>query len=262
MVVITGRNFGPPGTQVSLKYGSTTQFSCTPVTNNSDSHIRVRCMSSTGSGSGLPWSLTIATQTWTWTAMSGLPLFSYSPPYISSISVSGDNITALDSAGGANVVINGGNFGEPGAALLVTFGGAIGDLLPFSNCFQALTSQIKCKLVPAVGKDLPVMIWVSGVAALSPTSGLAALGMGISYRAPVISQIGGVGASSGTTAGGQQIFIYGSHFGPITYPVNQVTSALYGHPGFLNYAATSCRVTQEPPLQSIISCLSAPGMQS
>jgi hypothetical protein len=262
MVVVDGTNFGPPGTQVSLKYGSTTQFSCTPVTNNSDSHIRVRCMSSTGSGSGLPWSLTIATQTWTWTAMSGLPLFSYAPPYISSISVSGDNITALDSAGGANVVINGGNFGEPGAALLVTFGGAIGDLLPFSNCFQALTSQIKCKLVPAVGKDLPVMIWVSGVAALSPTSGLAALGMGISYRAPVISQIGGVGASSGTTAGGQQIFIYGSHFGPITYPVNQVTSALYGHPGFLNYAATSCRVTQEPPLQSIISCLSAPGMQS
>ena len=86
----------------------------------------------------------------------------------------------------------------------------------------------------------------------------------LSYAAPVITGISGVGASLADTRGGQGITLSGTSFGPLTPTLPNGTAvgvglpaAIYGRAGSsLPLVAQACKVTvADAPMQ----CLTAPG---
>ena len=271
-IVFTGANFGPPNTTVTVLYGSNNlEYVCSYVTNPSDAYTVVRCKTAPGVGQNLPWSITVGGQTFSSSTSSYV--ISYGNPVVTALSVpSGSTYTIsnLDSAGGQDFVIQGSNFGPDGTLLdnrygiVVTYGSSTGNLLTATNCRQgigaAAHTTLTCKTVAGVSTDHKVSVFVDGVATTSPYP--SSNSTGLSYIKPTITRIYGEGAKQADTAGGQVLYLEGVHFGPINYPVTTIDWVNYGHyPADTNrYAALQCRVTQEPPLTSMITCVTAPGV--
>jgi len=118
-------------------------------------------------------------------------------------------------------------------------------------------SLIRCALSPGVGISLRVEISVDGqFSALSRQT--------LSYAIPKPTSIAGVGAKLADTAGGQNLVIIGSSFGPLRIgdgSLGAISSppitVKYGHRG-TEYTAKDCRISSTSD-DTRIECITAPG---
>jgi hypothetical protein len=260
-VTITGLNFGPPGTPVTVRLlGATQQYSCLQVLNASDSHTVVRCNPGDGAGTSLPFVVVVGGQTIT----PALWLWSYAPPVISSISVllgAGFTPATMDTAGSQSVTILGTNFGPLAASVAVTFGGVSNSAFSFACTKSAANphTRLSCSTPPGVGFNMGALISVEAQAATLP---YLYGGVGLSYLGPIVNLVTGEGVRNANTGGSQELVIEGRYFGPSTLSPGSVDFVRYGHgPADLDrYQALSCRVSAEPPAASQLTCLTAPGV--
>ena len=236
------------------------------------------CQTAPGAGKG--WILYVcAGQSGQCSTPSGAtpPSISYAAPVITSIF----GALMMNTAGGESLVALGTGFGSPstigqytvllqyGPAALAAAGtwlynGTLCTLASVSSSSMAM--QIGCETVPGIGGTGFVARVVVGD---TPSNTLAGTGLG--FAAPVLQNIVGPGAVSGSTAGNQVVNITGINFGystavlNVTYslqlqgPVPGVTTVGLGgsfSPNTVNYKPLSCAITI-PHTQ--ITCLTTAG---
>ncbi|KAH3759085.1 zymogen granule membrane glycoprotein [Pelomyxa schiedti] len=182
-ITITGLNFGPTGTPVSVTIQGQTCSSPVVV-----SHTSLTCDFGTGTGADLPVVVTVGSK-------SGSGLFSYQPPRISAI-----ESPSTDGAG--TVTITGENFG-PGGAYQINV------IYDTESTVIAATwlsdSTIAVQFPPGTGYH-SISVSVNGVESVTPFT--------MSYQAPVIS------SSSNVETTGGSVTIFGNNFGPLLSTVS------------------------------------------
>lgn len=125
---------------------------------------------------------------------------------------------------------------------------------------DAITPQslLRCTSSAGVGANLDVRVTIAGqTSAVFPSA--------ISYIAPTLTAISGIGADLCPTEGGAVVILIGSQFGPLT-PLDGAGNALagsalqplawYGPNGTQRYSGVQCYVRVA---NTEISCLTAPG---
>lgn len=269
-VTLTGRNFGPPAALpfISVAFGSTRQFSMTPVSVN---QTVLTAVLGPGCGSGLPVTIAVAGAQ----SSSSNPAatsVSFAPPSIFALSPAPGAQTLLSqmsTLGGDDVWIDGQSFGPMtvgGSAISVTatYSGGVGG---FSYVYRSACrkddasrahTRVICTTAPGVSANFSWSLAVCDQA--SPPAGQVT-----SYAPPVLQGVSGPGASNAATDGGQSVTLRGSYFGPLTAGLVQgstptITSVAYGAasgPRAWLYSPTACAVTSTSP--AAITCLSAPG---
>ncbi len=91
------------------------------------------------------------------------------------------------------------------------------------------------------------------------TSGDAASGLGVSYRAPVLASLIGPGVRNANTAGGQAVTLIGSQFGPPGYQNTSdgyISVSYTGADTGLTFRAASCSVISS----TAMACNTGPGI--
>ena len=270
---VSGANFGPLGTAVSVSYGHRTSgtqaaalvyqygpISCTVVT----AHVLVECFTVQGTGKDHMLVLTIAGQT-------SSPLrdgVSYAAPVVTGFA--GPGALDADTRGGQMVVITGHNFGPrssgtqstidavtystlaPGASSSTgspTRGGGGGNsgggmssmVFSAANCTVAVAhTEIHCNTIPGAGVNLKWTVVIDGQQSRSPTT---------SYAAPQVLSLaieapsGGSGSGTGLTpTGGDRLVLTGRNFGPAS--PSFLESVTYGTTTGTEYTAKACSVTK------------------
>ena len=81
LVRVAGTNFGPPGTPVTVWYGSAAGGNAYRPTCNVSDHTLVQCTTEPGVGAGLVWNLTVGGQ---WAVAAQSPT-AYVPPTVTSV---------------------------------------------------------------------------------------------------------------------------------------------------------------------------------
>jgi hypothetical protein len=157
-------------------------------------------------------------------------------------------------AGGSAVTLEGTSFGPVNAVRVVTFGPASGDPVYTPVCSLVADAggvqNLACMVGPGVGAGLLWAVAVEGQAS-------AVFPVPTAYRPPVISSVTGPGSALASTAGGEQVVILGSGFGPVD--ANAITNVTYGKTG-VEFVAQACFVMADPVASlSRLQCLTAPG---
>jgi hypothetical protein len=184
----------------------------------------------------------------------------------------------LTTAGGEEVVIEGGNFGNvasPHPSLDAEFG--VNNVLAFydntATRFTAVSCavsvsyvQIKCRSASGFGSNyawsvtIGNFLFARNLGAFAQVSALS--GVTTSYAPPSVSAFSAPEGSlenpstAALTVGGQTILVRGSQFGTVL--ANRVDSVTYG-PSGVEYVARSCNVTKD---HEEITCVTAAGVGS
>lgn len=273
-ITISGSNFGPAGTPVTIAFGQLYEWNMRVLNNNFTqgvTHTTIKATLGEGCGAGLPVHVIVGGQTSTCSDLSGVACtVSYPAPTlaVATASTATFNITSLSTLGGQRVFLSGSNLGPLRNAPLR--GGA---LLPIpvaytddTRVFQYTTSCLKltasphtvldCTTVPGVGRGLRFSANVCGqVSTPGPLSSA-------SYAPPVLRDVIGPGTSRASTEGGQLVTVRLDEAGPtnnIGSVPQSVTAVRYGTPGVFQYTAQSCYVSFAATTGSEITCLTAPG---
>ena len=273
---VSGENFGPIGTKISLFYGPSTNLLVFAALECavSQAHTQITCVSAPGVGSNLAVTLSVAGQTAT-----AAGLLTYAHPAIEDISaaptetsinfsgkafdgtsIDGDfsDSDAFDeleppqnfpTSGGTLVDITGFNLPPLGAVgvdvqtiLHVTYGPTGFDFNAV-NCRVLQSGMvIRCETSPGYGAN---HYWRVRVDSLESALSLRTTG----YAKPSISSCFGPACLQGSTAGGQVLVLFGNNlFGPIS-------TVRYGTTG-TEYLGLICVQMKE---HVAITCLTSPG---
>ncbi|PRP82836.1 outer membrane autotransporter barrel domain-containing protein [Planoprotostelium fungivorum] len=177
--IITGKNFGPAGTAMTVSVNSITYTGITTI-----NHTTCSVSIGSGVGSNYPVSVTVSGQT-------SLPLniFAYRPPVMTSSSVT------LPTMGPSTVVITGQNFGTVNSLVNVSLNGVnCGSVLIYNSTY--LTCSVSNG---AGGTSLPAGITVGNQMTNNPSF--------FSFQPPLISSVTPVGTNGGI------INVTGANFG-------------------------------------------------
>jgi hypothetical protein len=249
-VYIDGNYFGPLSTSPFLfdvTYGSFPQAwnASSPFYPPYNAHCILRgahtqlyCTTSPGTGKNHSWKISVAGQT---------PILdngfihaetSYGAPIIFRLDdILYNPMSAGLTTGGEVVVITGRNFGplgHPGRSLIEAwYGGKKGEgdiLFHASSCSVTIAhTEIRCLSGPGAGAVQPWQLRVDGQISISPS---------VSYGAPVIYSLSGVGAFQANGNGGELVIINGENFGPPERP-EFFDGVTYGETGLEYHAACS-----------------------
>ena len=232
-IALTGTNFGPVGTggaDIVVKYGLPgTQEYIATACSVSTAHTTVQCTSVAGVGAGHSWMVTVRGQSTGWQFSSAV-----NTSYALSSVTGFPGITAMNTAGGENVLVSGSNFGPTGTSLRCFYRNSLGTMYKCSTCSVSVgSSQVQCGSVAGVGGGVQWLVEVAG------RNGSAWSTATMSYGAPTISsQVGSV--VSLATSGGTVVTLAGSNFGAVG--AASVSGVYSGGTTGLSYTA-SCAVT-------------------
>jgi len=260
---LTGRDFGPIGSPISLRYMSSTstlnKIIAATGCSLTSAHTGATCSSAEGVGGGLRFTLQIGVDASGAGAEFSATLVRYATPAISSILPT----TPIPTRGvDTTIFLTGRNFGPVGSDIIVRYSTAAawadssqGYVYTASNCVVVASkahTQVSCTAAPGIGAALSFVITVGGQIADSPSTST------VSYSSPSVTGISGPGSLGGPTQGNQLIYLAGTNFGPatLTEPSGALLAgaiapiARYGHisganmtMSSLNFLALTCRVT-------------------
>ena len=278
-ISLTGRDFGPAGTNITVSYTSSTsswtpsggKYTATSCSVTSDA--AASCLSAPGVGGGLVFQV-----------QSGSVARQISAPFTgSAVAYALSTVTAalpliVNTRATNSLNITGTNFGPAGQTdLVVRYSNAANWSSPTatiytaSGCVVAIAhTGISCsKSAEGVGVGLKFVVSIGGQTPAAPSAN------SISYQKPTITGISGPGSSRGLTQGNQIVYLTGDQFGPVTaadangspLPGAIVPFAQYGHfrtvagvTTFTNqpttYTTTRCLVTIA---HSQMTCFTVPG---
>jgi len=288
-LLVTGANFGPPGTPVTIKIGNNAEFDAVPTTVD---HLSINATLGPGCGTNLPVTVIVGGQNSSvaWLIATGAvadpsavqfqqssatnantPTISYPRASIDGFYIppnAGYGITSLATLGGQYLRLRGVNFGPSAVRRVsrkvsVTYQDASGVYLYSTQCTPLAASphtDVECQTQPGVGAG---HIFVADICGQASTPSA----FNASYAAPTLIDVTGPGAFRASTEGGQKIVLRGSEFGPVQrlgdlpFSINSVT---YTRPGAGQavYSAVECVVssaTSAAGALSEITCLTAPG---
>jgi VCBS repeat-containing protein len=265
-VAISGNNFGPPGTSVSVTYGKT-DFNFVATACSVQSDTAISCSTAPGAGSGHQWQVTTL-EFGAQISAKSTDITSYTPPSITILSLPYGNASlTMLGRGGEILYIKGGNFGpkefsQNGQVPLAQYSrNGVTYSLPATACHVKDSHDlIECVTAPNVGAGFQ---WrVSTIGQWSSFSQQTT-----QYYRPEITSISGSGAVDGATTGCEIVRINGANFGPITIKpsakcLDFVTwdsevNVTYGSSSAIDtYFARNCYVSL---LDSEIQCLTSPG---
>jgi len=235
-----------------------------------DNFDKIVCKSAEGVGRGFFWSVKIGARGNTDPfspmnldhALSSNQFYedssSYRPPSVEL--VVGGELPNSKHDDSASVMFRGDNFGIAGSEITITYGDAIsnsaGDKYTMVDCVVLQPHVVvNCSSVPGVGFDLRFSMTVAGLSAsLASTN--------IRYKSPfikapagtaVLNAVFGQGATGANTRGGEELFIFGTNFGPSSDPFPPRLT--YGPTGS-EYEATDCLIVNS---FNKIRCYSASG---
>ena len=258
-VTISGSNFGPDGDAFARVFygaaepatGQAWDYECSSATVSAGG-TRVTCQTAAGAGGGMVWQVAVgrepvSTATGQYsnaTDFSGAT--GYEVPAVTNVALPQG---PLSTRGGGVIIVNGTGFGVVGGALSLAYTNGAQSYVA-SSCEVIVAHQAaRCIAAVGIGSSHRVRVTLSGQQSSSSSDT-------ISYRAPSVQADGegtpavtGKGVASATTAGGQQMFIDGSDFGP----AGTVPAVTYGPTG-VEYTAVDCSILVE---FSRISCLTA-----
>lgn len=204
-VTFHGSNMGPVGTTVTATYGGSdgTKYSTTCTVPAANPHTRVECTSVAGIGSNLGWIVSVAGQPTDVTT--GSRRTSYTAPSISSLS--GTSLSALPTAGGTTVTIEGNNFGPSSEDIPSVSYGSESATYEASDCVMTVEhTTLECDTIVGTGASHEWRVVVGGqTSAVAPST--------TSYARPSISSLSGSGLGSVSTSGGVAVTISGTNFG-------------------------------------------------
>ena len=259
-IVVSGANFGPAGSPVSLSFaalGSLTTLPCTTLATNQTS---ISCSAAAGAGANLGGVLLVGNQAVAASSMS------YAPPTVTAVRSSdpalgaagpneATNLASLSPNGGTPFYVVGANFGPAGTVVGVTIG-ATGVATGCALWPTGSLTVLRCTAPSGVGTGLRVTVTAASVAG-TPSSGNVSALLGVGYSAPTVFAVSpaDVGATTlGNTAGGSSIVIAGTLFGT---PGITTVSVVYATAN-RSFTATGCSVATA----NTITCLTAPGSGS
>ena len=217
----------------SAELVDSTELSLSSCEYNSEEEIC--CLLDSGYGSTIQWKLCL------FGSCSTLETGSFAVPAISNVSAS-DSLNCL---GGDEITIFGSNFGSNVSALTVLMGsGSVQSEL--AQCeFVVLHSVIRCRSVEGSGESLVFTVVVGDQSSSPFVSSL-------SYSAPVIQNVYGVGSSNALTSGGQIVYVTGLNLGAY----NGISHLLYGNSSGLASVTSSCDVILP---HTLLRCITSPG---
>ena len=252
---ISGANFGPVGSPISVTYGKDLAGLSQPVFTATGcvvatAHTMLRCLTAPGVGAGFLVKVQVANQATTPTATT----LAYSPPQVTGLSGSG--LASMPTPGGTIVILTGRNFGPVGLTLpdLVTPVNPGASYGPGANPFRfaaagcsvsVKNTQITCSSAPGTGAGHAWSVNVGG------QTSAAFNGSVTSYSPPVVASYAGAGVLADTT-GGEIVNVTGMNFGPTAASITSVT---YGRTG-TEFTAQGCSM---PTPHTQISCRTAVG---
>jgi hypothetical protein len=260
-VNVTGSNFGPAGTIVTLQYGTAAyppryRSSCVVLP---PGHTVVTCSTTEGYGTALGFQLIVGAQR--------SPVFVDTPVKYEAPRILEVTAPILNTEGGQLFSVSGTGFGPegtPGIQVVYSQDEAFENL--YYKAFTALScrvskphTEVQCMSAAGSGKTLRVRITVGDQSSAASPSNQT-----LQYAVPVISGISGLGSAQAATQGGQQVYLSGSQFGLIT-PLDDAGNPLegslqpvveYGHLLSMQYTAAACRVSVA---NRQVICLTAEG---
>ena len=193
LLPINGVNFGLATSNIVVIVG--TQASALV---NWLSGGQLRCSIPAGAGTNLFVSVIVDGQA---NAPTGLASFSYDPPVIETVSISG----SFNTTGGAIISINGTNFGPPSLSVSVFLAS-----LPCASILHFSHTNIQCTSPAGAGHNLLISVNVAGQVSSTQTGSISS---SFSYNPPVILSLGGSYHNASAT-GGSVITVQGYNFGP------------------------------------------------
>lgn len=240
-IVVSGSNFGPTGTTVVMAYGAYSATSCQVTTNQ----ILISCVAAPGVGAGYTATVTVASVA----SLSSTARLSYLPPVLTD--AVGTGAVGADTAGGDPVTLAGSQLGPVGTTPVVTYGpvASSGKYTAVACTVSVASVQIQCTTAPGTGAGYAWVVTIGGQSSFAA----AYNGTRMSYHAPIIALVSGVGAIWADTAGSQPVSIEGRYFGATTD--NSLGPVTYGKNG-TEFTASACSLVTP---HILISCLSAPG---
>ena len=197
-IVLSGNDFGPSGTNVTVEYRSTTDTYVAVNCFVSTAHTGVTCTSVPGVGTALQWRITIARQSSDW-YQPDAAISSYAPPSIASLS----GQLLLHTGGNEVVMVTGENFGYVDG-VEITYG-KTGEEYSANCSYTTPHRQFRCLSAPGVGANHKWMVTVRSQFGVSTST--------TSYRPPSISRVYGPGSREGSTEGNEKVFIRGDNLG-------------------------------------------------
>lgn len=222
-IVIRGNNFGPvnePLPQVdAVLYGprvpvfssmsgaisgytltTATSFTATGCTVVVD-HVEVRCNTTAGVGKDLFWQIRVRGQDSVLSAVTT----AYAPPFVHNVK-SPSNTASGPTAGGVQIMINGGNFGRQGDSPVVFFGRSLTTQIARGSISPVTHEEVRFSLPPGHGASVPVRVVVGGQSSNVDSS--------FSYAEPVVASVAYVSGFQGSDI---SISVSGSNFGQCCY---------------------------------------------
>jgi len=280
-VVVTGTNFGPTGTPVSVSFGAWKARTA------SVSIAHTRLSTTTGEGCGANLSAVVTVGATAATAARSAPsngTYSYSGPGNAGLyywylytSLASPYVfpTSVPALGGLAVPLQTTDYflgpNNPAASLTVTaYSAYLNTSVPIP-CVRATGtaahSRATCTLPAGVGKGWQISLNVCGQQAPPcAVSGICQY-QTLGFAAPVVTGVGGPGARGASTEGGQVVTLSGREFGPLwsatgappgsISPIDSVQVGTTASGGRWLWNMSSCAVTSTVPPQ--ITCLSGPG---
>jgi len=217
----------------------------------------ITCFSVPGSGTRLEFRVVVENQHSEWFRSSEDTIYSYAAPEIlQPVSILDGGTSARMSTQGGSVfdalILQGENFGEETASIVVTYGPSGGNVNKFTavNCTLTVPhEEIQCIYIAGTGINLVFTISADYVKAASP-SPLP----GLSYVGPTITSITGPGAEAARSDGGDAVYLSGYGFGPTTNQL--IVSATYGGANATRYKAKNCAITQN---DTEVTCFTSAG---
>lgn len=214
----------------------------------------LECKTAPGTGKGHTWRVDIAGQL---SVVQTANPQAYHPPVVSieEGGAAGVDVLALETPGSQRVRVRGLHFGPTSATIAsVKYGptdpnSPTGDLeySAVSCNMETPHESILCTTVEGAGQGHRWEVVVDGQKSVNPAT---------SYARPVITAIGGAGASDGSPLGGQEIVLSGTSFGPMIADYLEAVS--YGVTGY-EFTATGCSVTAAHTTIRCTTVASTPG---
>lgn len=196
IITISGNNFGPLGTELSVTFGSTGMEYHAHSCYHTIAHTQLECVTSPSTGNRHRWIVAVANQ------KSSMPTTAVAPPGIDS--VKGLIMHEFPTIGGEWVIVNGTNFGEYNGFIYVRYRNELGVLYEARNCsLIEKHKSIKCMIIEGYGEELLWQIVVD-----EQYSGWKIAN--INYGKPTLNTI--VPTKIPTSNG--LLTLYGENFGP------------------------------------------------
>ncbi|KAJ8604097.1 hypothetical protein CTAYLR_001751 [Chrysophaeum taylorii] len=222
ILIIRGTNFGPPGDDaLTVTYGPYTFVDCAVAI----AHVAIECTTVEGVGTGLAIVVTRSGVSSAAAAANQQQAnCSYAPPeiaplYGASTALSGVGSLGVSTRGGDAFYLTGSNFGPDGTRALVTY-----DRYAATSCVVTIPHEkLSCRTVEGTGAGHALVVTVGNQSSAAYSGNLSYTAPFIAYYEPEWGNPGyRADALGALTAGGENVILHGSHFGPLGTPIDLV----------------------------------------